>query len=542
MRLLKNKHTAVFILILLVGLAVRFWALGTIPHGFSWDEAAIGYNGYAILTTRRDEWIERLPVSFKSFGDYKAPLAIYLNGFSTAVFGLTPFGVRLPFAIFGALGMLAFYGLCTELFWQHPQRRWYALCGLAFFATSPWAIHFSRIGFESGIALTLVIGALFFFFKALRTGIGWLLELSTLSFVASLYAYHSSKIAVPLIVMLLVALYWRELRKGRLSTAVWPSLFFGSLALWPLIKDAVWGHGLERANTTLLGSGLPVGELLVTVIKNGLQHLSPPFLVFGASDSLRHSDGQYGVLLPTVALLLVLGLLAGFFKRRTWPADALVSGKVYLFTLGYLAAAILPASVALEVPHPNRSLLALPAFLLVALVGLSWLVELCRARSWTHRFVGSHGEDQLPLKSLLGTLVGIQVLFFTAYLHHYFTKYSALSSGVFADGYLEAFNVAVQYEKGANGLPKADQILFTSEYGQPYIYALFARKTNPIYYQGGSLSKYIFTDTIAPSDLDRSKTLIVAGQSSHLPLNEADRLIFAADGTVKFAIYRSRNW
>src|SRR5579859_2096178 len=74
--------------ITLLATFLRFYKLSEIPHGMTWDEAAIGYNGFAVFTTHRDEWLQRFPISFKSFGDFKAPLAIYLNGFFTFLFGL----------------------------------------------------------------------------------------------------------------------------------------------------------------------------------------------------------------------------------------------------------------------------------------------------------------------------------------------------------------------------------------------------------------------------------------------------------------------
>ena len=95
----KKWYLISFVLILLLATALRFYKLGQVPHGMTWDEAAIGYNGYAVLTTRRDEWLKRFPISFQSFGDYKAPLAIYLNGLFTFVFGMNLWAVRLPFAL-----------------------------------------------------------------------------------------------------------------------------------------------------------------------------------------------------------------------------------------------------------------------------------------------------------------------------------------------------------------------------------------------------------------------------------------------------------
>ena len=43
-----------------------------------WDEAALGYNAYSIIKTGMDEFGKFLPLIFKSFGDYKPGLYVYL--------------------------------------------------------------------------------------------------------------------------------------------------------------------------------------------------------------------------------------------------------------------------------------------------------------------------------------------------------------------------------------------------------------------------------------------------------------------------------
>ena len=143
----KWQGIIVLLLLLVVGGIVRLYALGTVPHGLAWDEAAIGYNGFAILETRRDEWLQRLPVSFRSFGDYKAPLAIYVNGISTAIFGLTPFGVRLPFAVAGIVSIGVFAAVIFELWRSDTMRTNAYLFGALLLVTSPWHIHYSSVAF-----------------------------------------------------------------------------------------------------------------------------------------------------------------------------------------------------------------------------------------------------------------------------------------------------------------------------------------------------------------------------------------------------------
>ena len=133
-----HRHYWVLLLVLALASLLRFYQLGQVPHGMTVDEAAIGYNGYAIFTTGYDEWLQKKPVSFRSFGDYKAPLAIYLNGPFTYFLGSQLWVVRLPFAIAGVLAVLGFYFLCRECFFQHKDREILALLGAFLLAISPW--------------------------------------------------------------------------------------------------------------------------------------------------------------------------------------------------------------------------------------------------------------------------------------------------------------------------------------------------------------------------------------------------------------------
>lgn len=545
----------VLVMILLLGTAVRLYQLGRVPHGLTWDEAAIGYNGYSVIKTRRDEWLTRLPSSFKSFGDYKAPLAIYLNGPFTVLFGLSAVAVRLPFALSGIV-------LIGLLFWLQylansgkDDAASYALAAAFVVATSSWAVHFSRIGFESGIAVTLLTLSVCMFFATLATApkvpvqkrYYWstgLLLISATCAALSLYAYHSAKVTVPLLGLGLMLLYGNKLLR---LTSMWGAILIVLLTfalLWPLASDTIWGNGLSRAESTLVTYNGSILAYLQIMVTHFFTHLSSSFLLLGQADSLRHSSGVFGVLYPTTWILWLIGSAAAA-AHLVAPKMAyfVMHGRRFSATLLiWLVAGILPAVIAQEVPHPNRSLLALPAFCLLAIFGLQVVVQVIRKWQPGRSLIGSHGESELLLKSILGTLFALHCLFFVAYVNDYFTRYAKVSGETFSEGYLEAFAYAKNYEKGAEGKPKADIIVFTSEYGQPYIYALFARKTSPYFYQNGSLATYFFTDDVGPGDLERTNALLVTGQKQPLPLTEAEHVIFGADGQVRFAFYRSKNW
>jgi 4-amino-4-deoxy-L-arabinose transferase-like glycosyltransferase len=522
-QLTKKQYWWGIAVVLILATALRFFQLGQVPHGMTWDEAAIGYNGFAIFTTRRDEWLTRLPVSFWSFGDYKAPLAIYLNGFFTAAFGMNLWAVRLPFALSGVAAVLALIYLTRIVLEQAgekpEQARFLAIVAGGLMAFSPWHLHFSRIGFESGMAIMFYLWGLYFFHKALIVKVNWRryvdFTLSILSLVASVYTYHSAKFTAPLAILFLVVWhrrkilqFWREF----LTASV-----IGLIALRPLIMDALFGKGLERAGTLIFSQGLSNLETIKLAMSQFTAHLTPKFLILGDTTTLRHGDGQWGVLLPTTLILVLVGLIFSWSKRG--------ARSVNWLALSLMVLGLLPAALATEVPHANRALLALPGFLLIAVLGLRTIFQSQLSYSFK--------------RIVIGTLILLHTVFFIAYLNHYYTQFAAKSAADFQDGYLEAFQFTLPYERGEDGKKAVDKIIFTSRYGQPYIYALFVRKTNPIWYQGGSLVKYEFKDEITIGDLERPNTLVIASQFDDLlgKNDQADQVIYGSDGAVRFRIY-----
>ena len=375
-----------FVLVLFFAALARFAYLGSVPAGLTVDEVAIAYNGYGIWTQRRDEWLNRLPISFRSFGDYKAPLAIYLNGVSTAAFGLNTFAIRLPFAL-ASVFSLWFFMLLVELLIREktPHSIKYATAAGFLMSLTPWHLHFGRLGFENNFALLFVLAGVYFLFlqlKTLRTWRGelfsgewfsWRLLLSGLAFSLSLYSYHSTKVFVPLFLLIILLTnlkyffqHWRIL--------LLPVLF-SAILIFPLIKDSFVGEGLTRANSSYFSDSNKTMMQKLQLLSSGFfAHLSPQFLLTGQVNSigdhsqpnLRHGDNCDGVLSLPILFLVVLSLinLARFSQvRRDYSST-------YLLAFVFIIAGFLPASLTLQVPHNNQAILALPGFMLLAILGL----------------------------------------------------------------------------------------------------------------------------------------------------------------------------
>src|SRR3989338_3367158 len=102
-----DRFRILLILIIVIATFLRLYKVDQIPPSLYWDEASLGYNAYAILTTGYDEHGEQFPLArFIAFGDYKPPGYIYATVPGLAVFGVNEFAIRFPSAVSGILMVL----------------------------------------------------------------------------------------------------------------------------------------------------------------------------------------------------------------------------------------------------------------------------------------------------------------------------------------------------------------------------------------------------------------------------------------------------
>ncbi len=190
--------------ILLLALLLRVWKLGTFPVGFTQDEAGIGYDAYSILQTGKDQWGVTLPLTLRSFGDFKFPLYSYLAIPSVAVFGLNEFSVRLPNALIGTLAVFATYLMVLELSKKSPGFNGFTLAILSAFllAISPWHIGLSRGAFEANLTTFFIPIGLWAYLRGLTNR--RYMAISALAFGLNLFSYYSARFVTPIFVILLL--------------------------------------------------------------------------------------------------------------------------------------------------------------------------------------------------------------------------------------------------------------------------------------------------------------------------------------------------
>src|SRR4030042_7041651 len=169
---MKVNHKTILLLIILLAAFMRLWNIDKVPVSLFGDELDVGYQAYSILKTGRDYSGNFLPIHFQSLAEWRTPLYLYSAVPTVAVFGISAWGVRLPAAIFGVLGVWAMYLLVKQLIREREEkvREGIALLSAAVLAFSPWHIQYSRAAFEVTQLLFLLLIGLYFFFRGIRSG------------------------------------------------------------------------------------------------------------------------------------------------------------------------------------------------------------------------------------------------------------------------------------------------------------------------------------------------------------------------------------
>lgn len=449
--LLKIKPTHIFLVLLALAAFLRLYRINQIPYGFYWDEAAITYNAWGLAVWNRDEFGNKLPVSFKSFGDYKAPLTIYILGGIYKFTGLHPEYLRILISLSGIGVVVVLYFLTKEYQHHYQLPSGSALVITAFAAVTPWAVNFSRFGVEAMMALLLfLLGALALEKSRKQPA---LLFMAALFFVLCLYAYHSPKIVVPLFLLLWLLMNRKFILQNKAYSAL--ATLIAVALLYPLIKDTLFGQGFERGKSLIFYNGN-----LSLFLQNLLSIFDLNFWIYGVDViGLRHGVPGFGVLPKIVFGLMLLGVIVTLLK------------KTARFLIIWTFIGLLPSILSTDAPHAIRSLMALPPILMLSSFGFYILPKI--------------------IKPLAIIILSVETYF---YVSTYYGSYAIQSATSFQYGYQQAILSA---EKLAG---PQDKIIVTDYYGQPYIYTLLYRKITPEEFKFGALANYEFHKISWPDD------------------------------------------
>jgi len=520
---MKQKIIIAVLSLLVLSLAVRLFGISKIPLSLNWDETTFSYNAYSILQTGKDEYGQILPLQFKSIGDYKNPMYVYLLIPSISIFGLNETATRLPPAILGTLSVVVLFILVYSFF---GDLRLATISGIVL-AISPWHIQFTRAGADVGVSSFFVILGICLFFRRRLT-------LSLVAFVGSAYSYYADKFFSPLIILTLVIFFYKDLLKN--SGAFIRALIVASLLILPILYlQFSPGHINKVSITTLLSYRFPKdvldklrqqdGNFLFTVFHNYpieygtliidryLNHFSPNFLFIRGLEDNRQRLESMGMLYWSDAIFLVISLCT--FNK--WK-----SRKYLLFILIWLALSPLPSAITRSPVHARRALnMIYPLSILIAM-GISQI----KRTGWL----------------IIGPIVAWSMgLYFISYV-----VFTPLKTYQGSAGWQYGYKQLVNFITPIAG--NYDRIVVDTGFQGPYIYFLLYQKYPPSSYQpqanlfftdpaglGESVGfdNYSFREIFWPGDRGTKNTLFAATLEK-IPLKDIDSKQAKLLGTIYF--------
>lgn len=443
------------LVLIVVSLFTRTYHLSTNPPSFYADEVDAGYQALVFRHQQSDYFGHRFPVHFQSLSDWRTSGYLYGIALLQTLGVPQELSIRLPSALFGTAAVVIFYYLTGSF-----------VSGLLL-ALSPWALHYSRIGYE-------VMGMLFFIFLfiyCLRQFFSlkkpFYLYLSFIFLFISPYFYSTAKLFIFLILIAAIITWLPEFKKipRRLLIVTVCISFFVSL---PLIVDTVRGRAgyrfayisiftephREQITDTLryqdilqshpgeVGVRTPfhsfilhnkINLIVERFIKNYLLSFSPDFLFISGDQNLRHGFGGHGLMYSLDFILIFIGLYL-FVKKPD---------SLGIFFLAVLILAPVPFALTRDSagPHSTRLILMLPS--------LIYFSSLALKKYWL--------------------LVSCYFLLFFNFWHYYFVHYPQTSAKAWNSGYREAVQAA----------PVDSKIYFTAEGDSFLPFFLFYRRVLP---------------------------------------------------------------
>lgn len=481
---MQKINLIIFSLILILAIFLRVYRLDNVPPALFGDEIDVGYQAYSLWETGRDLTGRFMPFYIKSLSEFRTPLYIYSAVPFVGIFGLNEWGVRLPAAFWGIISIIGIFLVARKLFNTRV-----ALIAMFLVSISPWHLQYSRSSFEVTMLLSFIIFGVYFFLLSLTKN--RYLFLSVVLLVSSIYIYSTAVAFVPLLSLLLLFIYWKQIWKIKLTNIIFVAIT-GAIILIPVVMSLYTGEAKERFSlisifqdsvlidkinlsrkgeefyntdgqvqkANPLVESLFVNKPLVfaqVFITNYFKSLSPSFLFSEGDINFRQSIHEMGEEYYFEAILLIIGLFA-LVKFNS---------KTATLIFGWLILAPIPASLTQNGGfHATRLFIMLPPIVFLSALGGNWIIE---------------NFKNIYAKGIAAIIIILFIFNFTFYLHRYYLHYGPESWRWWHVGFKEAMLFMKSEESNYN------LIGFNNTYEPSMIRFLFWNKVDPKNFQDNYL-------------------------------------------------------
>lgn len=508
--MLRNrKLTTYFLLALIFVLAVflRFYSLSSFPVGFHQDEASLGYNGYSLMLTGKDDNGNKLPLYIDMFGDNRPSGYHYLTILPIKIFGLNEFATRFPGALFGSITVFVVFLLANIIF----KNKAVSLLSALLVGVSPWHIVISRASGEAVIALFFIILGFALLIHGLRENKNKFIVLGAITASASYFFYHTPRVFVPLAFIVFTTYlfpFWKkEVKVIRIKMLlVFIFLCSVGLCLVFLVNGGTGRYsqvnifnnfetkffiGQERQEDGLSHSPVYISRIVHNKVTNVLRIFTDNYFHYFSGEFLFTKGGLpiwYSV--PRMGLIYILELPFFLFGIYVLLKS---KGRIYKLPILWLIIAPIVAAITMDdIPNVNRAIVMVPALEIIVAVGFLNVINYFQ-------------KKKLFIALTVFLFMG-NVFYFT---HQYFVNAPVHDNWYRNEGFSKMMDIV---NRNYN---RYDLIVMTKSEGGIYPLVLFYSKYNPATYQSEgstksndytSFGKFFFVPQDCPSAQRSDKT------------------------------------
>lgn len=518
------RQILLFIGIIVCGLFLRIYQLGTLPIALHGDEAGVGYNAYSIAHYGIDEYGKFLPVTFRAD---VTPLIFYFTAPFTFFLGTYDWVIRLPSVVVGILTIAVVYIVTQELvinianslhtsFLIKYSKKIALLCSF-FVAFSPWEVQINRIAHDAQYGNLIQLVGIYFYFKYLRKHDIFSLVVSGFFFGFSFYSYHAPRLTTPIIIFLLLLLYSKGIGAKKyicfiVITLIVSSVFWFNLLMSPLNKTRIAGINIV---SQLRAQKTPIYEYPLHLAINYIQQFSLKYLYLDSQSTRYFQVKNVGLELIITLPFFLLGLI-WLLRNKQWLLPCL------------LLASTLPGFITSGPPNAGRNALLFP------------LIELITGIGCFYYFYLGKKSNSLFKKILFGILIGLSIGIF---MHQYFIDSKNRFYTNWQYGYAELAQKIIALEGQVENIIVSDQLK------QMYVYILLSGEINPNWLSRqenkifhpfigySQFGKYSFRALKYDTDKNMHNSILV-GLPSEIPASEASQIVYDPYGKILFILRR----
>ncbi len=389
----KNRNFSIYLIlfaIFVLALVLRIYKLNDFPVGFHIDESSLGYNGYSLLYTGKDDNGKPWPLYVDMFGDNRPSGYHYLTIFPIKILGLSEFSTRLPGALFGSITIFVIFFFVIALF----KDKRLGLVSALLVAIAPWSVVLSRASAESIVSLFFITIGFCLFFYSLQKAKFIYIILSSLFLVASFFFYHTPRVFVPLLLFIFILIFLTIIKKTSKSFKLVLLLCFvfiiSTSAL--LIFGVSGGTGRysqvnifssfetnfihiqqiqedAKAHSNYIISRFfhnKITNVLLVFISNYLDYFGFNFLFIKGGLPIWYSIPRVGLIYLLELPFILIGL---YFLIR----EKSIYHKIPIVWL--LVAPVVPAITMDDIPNINRSIMMFPILEIIAGFGFLSIIK-----------------------------------------------------------------------------------------------------------------------------------------------------------------------